>query len=68
MRVTGGTTLYVSGQGAYGPDRQLVGLGDYYTQTKQAFTNVLTALDAVGASYQVSRSGSRAVRVSGFRR
>ena len=51
VRVTGGTTLYVSGQGAYGPDRHLVGPGDYYAQTKQAFTNVLTALSAVGASY-----------------
>ena len=51
VRVTGGTTLYVSGQGAYDVDRHLVGPGDYYAQTKQAFTNVLTALNAVGASY-----------------
>lgn len=51
VRVTGGTTLYVSGQGAYDADHRLVGPGDYYEQTKQAFTNVLTALAAVDASY-----------------
>lgn len=50
-RVTGGTTIYVAGQGAYTADHQLVGPGDHYAQSKQAFTNVLHALRAAGATY-----------------
>jgi enamine deaminase RidA (YjgF/YER057c/UK114 family) len=51
VRVTEGTTIYVSGQGAYTADHQLVGPGDYYEQSKQAFINVLHALRAAGASF-----------------
>ena len=51
VRVTQGTTIYVSGQGAYTADHQLVGEGDYYAQSKQAFTNVLHALRASGATF-----------------
>ena len=36
VRVTQGTTIYVSGQGAYTADHELVGPGDHYAQSKQA--------------------------------
>ncbi|GMU79073.1 MAG: enamine deaminase RidA [Acidimicrobiia bacterium] len=52
VRVSGGTTIYVSGQGAYTADHVLVGPGDYYEQSKQAFTNVLHALRGAGATFQ----------------
>lgn len=48
-KVTGGTTLYLSGQGAYDSENTLVGPGDHYAQAKQAFANVATALQAAGA-------------------
>jgi enamine deaminase RidA (YjgF/YER057c/UK114 family) len=51
VRVTEGTTIYISGQGAYTADHHLVGPNDYYEQSKQAFTNVLHALRAAGASF-----------------
>ena len=51
VRATGRTTLYLSGQGAYTADGALVGADDHYAQTKQAFTNVLTALAAAGATW-----------------
>lgn len=50
-RVTGGTTIYVAGQGAYTADHELVGPGDHYAQSKQAFTNVVHALAAAGATF-----------------
>lgn len=50
-RVTGGTTIYVSGQGAYTAAHELVGPGDHYAQSKQAFTNVQHALRAAGATF-----------------
>ena len=52
VRVTGGTTLYLAGQSAFGADSQLVGAGDHYAQTEKAFQNVLTALDAAGATWR----------------
>ena len=51
VRVTHGTTIYVSGQGAYTADHELVGPGDHYAQSKQAFINVLHALRASGATF-----------------
>ena len=51
MRVTGGSTLYLSGQGPFNGDNTLVGPGDYYVQSRQAFANVVTALDAAGADF-----------------
>lgn len=47
----GGTTVHVSGQGAFDADQQLVGAGDHYEQAKQAFANVLHALRAAGAGF-----------------
>jgi enamine deaminase RidA (YjgF/YER057c/UK114 family) len=51
-RATGGTTYYLSGQGAYTADHTLVGPGDYYAQSKQAFANVIEALKAIGGTFQ----------------
>ena len=45
-----GKLVFVAGQGAYDADRKLVGPGDYYAQTRQAFRNLRTALAAVGAA------------------
>ncbi|HEU5309096.1 MAG TPA: Rid family hydrolase [Acidimicrobiia bacterium] len=51
VRAAPGTTLYISGQGAYTADHQLVGPKDHYAQTKQALTNVLAALRSSGATF-----------------
>ena len=52
VRVTGGTTLYLAGQSAFDAASQLVGVGDHYAQTHQAFRNVLTALASAGATWR----------------
>ena len=49
MKASGGTTLYIAGQGAYDVDGKLVGRNDHYAQFKQAFTNLRNALAAAGA-------------------
>jgi enamine deaminase RidA (YjgF/YER057c/UK114 family) len=51
VTVTGGTTIYVSGQGPYTADHVLVGPGDHYAQSAQAFRNVQHALAAAGARF-----------------
>lgn len=50
--VATGRTAYIAGQGAYDENFQLVGRGDLFTQTLQAFTNLRLALQAVGATPQ----------------
>lgn len=50
-KVVSGTTIYLSGQGAFTADSKLVGEGDYYAQSKQAFENVLIALESAGATF-----------------
>lgn len=50
-RVTGGSTVYLSGQVPLDADNDLVGPRDYYAQSRQAFANVVTALEAAGASF-----------------
>lgn len=50
-KASGGSTLYLSGQGAYDTEHHLIGGTDYYGQTKQAFTNVLLALASQGATF-----------------
>jgi len=45
-----GTTIYIAGQGAYDENNQLVGAGDHYTQTKQAYRNLCLALKGAGAT------------------
>lgn len=46
----GATTVYVAGQTAFDAEHRLVGAGDVYAQTVQAYRNLATALDAVGAT------------------
>jgi len=52
IKVSGGTTIYIAGQGAYDVDGNLVGRDDHYAQCKQAFSNLREALKAAGASPQ----------------
>src|SRR6266540_2723459 len=46
----GGRLVFLSGQVAYDPKRNLIGEGDVVAQAEQAYRNVATALDALGAS------------------
>lgn len=48
--VATGRTAYIAGQGPYDEHFQLVGAGDLFRQTLQAFKNLRLALEAVGAS------------------
>jgi enamine deaminase RidA (YjgF/YER057c/UK114 family) len=50
VTATGGRLAFIAGQGAFDKDFQLVGEGDYYQQTLQAFRNLKIALEAVGAT------------------
>lgn len=49
VTVSGGTTIYLAGQVAWGPDGNIVGEGDFEAQTRQVFHNVTEALAAAGA-------------------
>ncbi len=49
--VTGGKTIYISGQIALDPSGALVGAGDLKAQTEQVFANIGGALAAVGADF-----------------
>lgn len=49
VRVGGGTTIYIAGQVALDEDGNLVGEGDFEGQTRQVFTNLVSALGAVDA-------------------
>jgi len=51
VAVTGGTTLYISGQIALDGEGRLVGEGDLRAQTEQGFRNIVTALAAAGATF-----------------
>lgn len=51
LRVTGGRTIYVSGQGPYQANHELVSPGDHYAQSAQAFRNVVHALAAADAAW-----------------
>jgi enamine deaminase RidA (YjgF/YER057c/UK114 family) len=50
--VTGGRTIYISGQVSIDERGQLVGKGDLKVQTEQAFRNIELALTAVGATFR----------------
>ncbi len=51
VRATGGATVYIAGQSAFGADSQLVGVGDHHAQATKAFRNVRAALTAAGATW-----------------
>jgi enamine deaminase RidA (YjgF/YER057c/UK114 family) len=51
VTVTGGKTIYVSGQVAVDERGEIVGKGDLRRQTEQAFRNVQLALEAAGATF-----------------
>ena len=52
ITVEGGKTAYIAGQGAYDTNWALVGEGDHYAQGKQSFTNLIIALEGVGATLE----------------
>lgn len=49
--VRGGNLLFISGQVAWGPDGEVVGVGDAVAQAEQAYANLGAILDAAGASF-----------------
>lgn len=50
--VTGGKTIYISGQVSINERGELVGKGDLKLQTEQAFRNIEIALTASGATFR----------------
>jgi reactive intermediate/imine deaminase len=52
VEVTGGRTVYISGQVPLDTDNQLVGPGDFSAQVRQVFENVQRALEAVGLGFE----------------
>lgn len=50
--VTGGKTIYISGQVSINERGELVGKGDLKVQTEQAFRNVEIALTAAGTTFR----------------
>lgn len=71
VKVTGGQTIYISGQVPVDASRNVVGRGDFRAQARQVFENMRTALAAAGADfshvvklniYLVDRSNLAALR------
>ncbi len=50
--VTGGVSIYVSGQIAFNKDGQVVGVGDVGAQAKQVYENLDACLKAAGATFK----------------
>ena len=44
-----GNTIYVSGQGAADEEGNIIGMGDFAAQSRQAFENIRRILEAAGA-------------------
>ncbi len=51
VEVTGGRTIYLSGQIAFDQSSHIVGKGDFRAQAEQVFANIQTALAAVDADF-----------------
>lgn len=51
VEVTGGKTVYISGQIAFDAAGNVVGVGDLAAQTQQVFANLKAALESVGADF-----------------
>jgi enamine deaminase RidA (YjgF/YER057c/UK114 family) len=51
VQVTGGHPVYISGQVPLDTDNQVVGVGDFAAQARQAFENVRLALESVGLTF-----------------
>lgn len=51
VKVSGGQTIYLSGQVALDASGSLVGRGDFRAQAQQVFENIKTALAAAGADF-----------------
>lgn len=51
VKVTGGQTVYISGQVALDASGKLVGRGDFRAQAQQVFENIKAALAAAGANF-----------------
>ncbi|HET9109469.1 MAG TPA: RidA family protein [Ktedonobacterales bacterium] len=51
VKVTGGETIYISGQVPVDASRTVVGQGDFRAQARQVFENMRTALAAAGADF-----------------
>ena len=52
VEVTGGKTVYISGQIALDKDGKVVGEGDMKAQAEQVFKNLQAALAAAGATFK----------------
>jgi enamine deaminase RidA (YjgF/YER057c/UK114 family) len=51
VRASGGTTVYLAGQTPIDAEGKVVGEGDFAAQARQVFSNLRTALAAVGADF-----------------
>jgi enamine deaminase RidA (YjgF/YER057c/UK114 family) len=51
VQVTGGQPVYISGQVPLDSDNQVVGVGDFAAQARQAFENVRLALESIGLTF-----------------
>ncbi|GAB4421820.1 MAG: RidA family protein [Anaerolineae bacterium] len=51
VEVTGGKTVYISGQIAFDAEGKVVGVGDLAAQAHQVFANLRAALASVGADF-----------------
>ena len=51
VEITGGHPVYISGQVPLDTNNQVVGVGDFAAQARQAFENVRLALESVGLTF-----------------
>src|SRR5215218_7130079 len=51
VEITGGNPVYISGQVPLDTSNQVVGVGDFATQARQAFENVRLGLESVGLTF-----------------